>query len=400
MKIKIAEKGLFVTIFWLPLLNIVMYIGLLVSLVGCSGRIYPTKETSALDWSVVIFTVIVFCSIFTSVNKLASIYGFIAFCAYPIAYFVFSKNVNRENLSKILNLIVLSFLVVVVIGALQAMIIIPHSFINLSANKKIFDLLGWDISISVWRGARIVSTLGNSNVLGAYLVFVLPVLAGIFLQKPSLKKAIIFTLGVLLLFFTYSRSAWIGFFAGILAISIFSGKKLPVFLITLLLASSLFIPAVRHRLQSGLSPSPGSGYSGRTAIWKTSLDIIRTYPILGTGINTFYQVYPDFRKAPSEDFSHAHNMILQVGCEAGFLGMASFIVFIGLFLVLASKVCKKFALEKSTASDGWVIIGKISAAIGFIAQNSFDCFLSRGQIGVLFFSFVGIIKGMDNLETV
>jgi len=397
MKTKIAEKGLFITIFWLPLINIVMYIGLLISFFSSLKKIKLSEKKNALDWAIIIFTAVVFVSTLTSVNKLLSIYGFIAFCAYPIAYFVFAKNINRENLSKILDLIVLSFLVVVVIGALQTMIIIPHSFINLSANKKIFDLLGWDIDISAWRGARIVSTLGNPNVLGTYLVFVLPVLAGIFLQKPSLKKAIIFTLGVLLLFFTYSRSAWIGFFAGILAISIFSGKKLPVFLIILLLASSLFIPTVRHRLQSGLSSHSGSGYSSRTDIWKTSLDIIRTYPVLGTGINTFYQVYPDFRKVPSEDFSHAHNMILQVGCETGFLGMASFIVFIGLFLVLALKVCKKFALEKNTVSDSWMIIGIISATVGFIAQNSFDYFLSRGQIGVLFFAMMGIVRGLDNL---
>jgi len=77
--------------------------------------------------------------------------------------------------------------------------------------------------------------------------------------------------------------------------------------------------------------------------------------------------------------------------------MASFIVFIGLFLVLALKVCKKFALEKNTVSDSWMIIGIISATVGFIAQNSFDYFLSRGQIGVLFFAMMGIVRGLDNL---
>lgn len=398
MKSTTAEKGLFITIFWLPLINILMYAGLLVSLVGCSGpMLNRTKKKNAIDWAIVIFTAVVFISVLTSVNKVLSIYGFIAFCAYPIAYFVFANNINEKNLFKVTELIVLSFLVVVAIATVQAMVIIPHSFVDLYKHKKFFDLLGWDTTISIWHGARLVSTLGNPNVMGSYLVLILPLLVCMGLRKPSLKSGIVFILGLILLFFTYSRSAWIGFFISILVILIFSKKRLPTFLILLVLLSLLLIPTTRHRLQSSFNSYPKSSFSTRSAIWKTSLDIIRTYPVLGTGINTFYQVYPDFRKAPSEDFSHAHNMILQVGCETGFLGMASFIVFIGLFLVLALKVCKKFALEKNTVSDSWVIIGIISATLGFIAQNSFDYFLSRGQIGVLFFAMMGIVRGLDNL---
>ena len=96
MKNKIAEKGLFITIFWLPLINIVMYVGLLISFLSSLTELKFRGEKSALDWAIIIFTAVVFVSVLTSVNKILSMYGFIAFCAYPIAYFVFAKKDRKS----------------------------------------------------------------------------------------------------------------------------------------------------------------------------------------------------------------------------------------------------------------------------------------------------------------
>lgn len=76
---------------------------------------------------------------------------------------------------------------------------------------------------------RVQSTLSGPNQLGAYLGFILPLL---FFRGQNFKKGLartahlfIFVLGLFVLFWTYSRAAWLGVFAAFLIALALLGKK-------------------------------------------------------------------------------------------------------------------------------------------------------------------------------
>ena len=62
--------------------------------------------------------------------------------------------------------------------------------------------------------------------------------------------------------------------------------------------------------------------AGRVTAWSDSMGIIRDYPVTGTGLGTFAQVYPSYRSPEIRRFfDHLHNDLLQWIVETGFLGL-------------------------------------------------------------------------------
>ena len=73
-------------------------------------------------------------------------------------------------------------------------------------------------------------------------------------------------------------------------------------------------------------------FERRWEIWANTLQIIKDFPLLGSGLGTFAQVFPAYRSFHVEGFvSHAENDLLQLVSEVGVLGVALLMVTI-LFL--------------------------------------------------------------------
>lgn len=95
---------------------------------------------------------------------------------------------------------------VVVFGLLQRLVL-PYDFLKhfgyspntVPAYQTVDQKLNYQ---------RIQSTLRGANPLGAYLVLLLPLIA-VFVKRPVWRYLYLFA-GVAVLFFTYSRSAWLG----------------------------------------------------------------------------------------------------------------------------------------------------------------------------------------------
>jgi len=199
------------------------------------------------------------------------------------------------------------------------------------------------------------------------------------------------------LFFTFSRSALVGFFAAMVWITVISKKKLFLLLTLILLMPLVFVPKFSSRLKTIVHHS--DDIFGRFPAWQLSLNIVHRYPITGSGINTFHIMIPDPEK---ENFCHAHNVFLQLGAETGILGLTSFCVLILLFAKFVWKVYNKSIASPQShvatqqgLSFQWIVLGITSATFGFLVNNFGDCPFIRGQMGVFFFSLIGIIKGLD-----
>jgi len=104
-----------------------------------------------------------------------------------------------------------------------------------------------------------------------------------------------------------------------------------------LLAVVVFVPMYgvgywtltgRYALLTNEITMPG----GRMAVWRKTVDIVRDFPVLGTGVGTFQFVFPRYREATTTAFyDYAHSDYLQVLAEGGVIGGA--LLAVGILLV-------------------------------------------------------------------
>ncbi len=198
---------------------------------------------------------------------------------------------------------------------------------------------------------RIQSTLRGPNPLGAYLVVILTIMIyGLFKDKKKLKLWFGFGLTLLMLFFTYSRSAWLGLIlsAGLIFWWQASNKVNHRFLLStltfLILVVGLSAFGLRHNnfLQNTLfhtdetSHSLESSNAVRTEAISHGLKSVVDQPF-GKGPGTAGPA--SFRNTTSKA-RISENYFIQIGQEVGILGLA-------LFLAIYYLVAKQLWQQKS-----------------------------------------------------
>jgi len=183
---------------------------------------------------------------------------------------------------------------------------------------------------------RVASTLRGANPLGAYLILPISVLSVMyFRQKRQRLNIILFGAGlVLALIFSFSRSAWIGAALAVIAAAWLSLKSNKLKRTALWAAVGLVILAAaaalslrnNHTFQDvflhtdSASKIAQSSNQGHSAAFKAAAKDIVHQP-LGRGVGTAgpQSVYND------KPARIAENYFLQIGQEAGILGMLLFI---------------------------------------------------------------------------
>ncbi len=190
---------------------------------------------------------------------------------------------------------------------------------------------------------RVASTLRGSNSLGAYLILPISVLAAsLFAQNSGRRDKAMLGFGLALaLGFSFSRSAWLGAMLSVLLVAWYSFKSLKTreligwWLAGALILASLLVFGLRNNLsfenavfhtdrQSKIALNSNQGHS---AAFKSAVKDIVHQP-LGSGVGSAgpQSVY---NNKPSRI---AENYFLQIGQEAGVLGM---LLFIAICLALA-----------------------------------------------------------------
>lgn len=267
------------------------------------------------------------------VNKTALIYslvvnlrlvGFFILCFIVAAYSGFL----RRHWQKIL---LIPAGIVVLFGLVQKFLL-PYDFLRHfgygSSTIPAYQTV--DASLDY---RRIQSTLRGANPLGAYLVLVIPAL-GVGTKKSRILRAGVVLAGLLVLIFSYSRSAWLGLAAIAATLRAMTLRNLSVSYRALLILIALLIlvgggiyltnkseeaqNVVFHT--SGDSASARSSNADRLASLEAGAkDII--YQPLGRGPGTAGPA--SFRNDQPPRI--AENYFLQIGQEVGVIGMALFV---------------------------------------------------------------------------
>ena len=179
---------------------------------------------------------------------------------------------------------------------------------------------------------RIVSTFDNPNILAVYLLAIAVISFGFLMESAGAARKILygtcFFLSGAALVVTWCRGAWIALLIAIPAYLCLRFFRRPGFLLTLFillpLALYLMPEAMQLRLLS-IFNLEDSSIAYRLSIFRSSFEMLKDHPLLGIGLgaDTFYEQFAIYAEegvvAP-----HSHNILLQIGCQAGIFPLLTF----------------------------------------------------------------------------
>ncbi len=140
-----------------------------------------------------------------------------------------------------------------------------------------------------------------------------------------------------------------------------------------------------------------SSYTFRADFISWGIDIIKDYPINGAGAdgwNALYHQYQDYLYFTTE----AHNHFIQVGVEAGLVGLTAFIA---IWVFLALIAYRAYNREKKEANiKGQVLIwGTFTASVALGLHAAMDFDLSFTSLALLLWVLLGLISAAIYFNT-
>ena len=181
---------------------------------------------------------------------------------------------------------------------------------------------------------RVSGTFTNPNVFAMFLcvasIFALYRLQGARRTGERAVCAIILAIHLFATVLTFSRGAWIALALSILLVLLLEYVRTPGVLLTLLLfltsLTAVLPQAVLTRLFSIVNTSDSS-IQYRMSILRSSVAMFKDNLLVGIGVGeeafrtAFTQYAEDAVTAP-----HSHNLLLQIGCEAGIVALLLFLI--------------------------------------------------------------------------
>ena len=217
---------------------------------------------------------------------------------------------------------------------------------------------------------RAVATLENPNMLGEYLILILPIAVGMLIGRGEGLRRIpaFFCIGIMgiCLILTWSRGAWLGLiFAALLFL--FMWHRRSVWLVLAGIAALPILPAILPASIVSRFTSIGnmgdSSTSYRVYIWRATINMIEDNLATGIGIGegAWDRLYPLYSYLGVEAAPHSHNLYLQIWLEIGIVGLLMFLAF--LFLLYQSGL----TLFSRLAGDSELVTPDLSGSM--IRQN-------------------------------
>lgn len=288
---------------------------------------------------------------------------------------------NRTQLDTLVALLVLAAALVSCYGILQY-------------------LFGWGYQSKAWVDSdmfstisfRVPSTLDNPNMLGQYLILMIPLGGAKLLSAKTLLSRLYYLgccgLMCVCMVLTFSRGAWLGLLLAGAAFLILLNPRFiflaPVALVLLYFA----LPASVVARFTSIGNMRDNSTSYRVFIWMGVLAMLRDgYWLcgIGPGDAAFNLVYPAYGFSAIEA-PHAHNLYLQIVCDAGIAALCVFLVILFQFFR-----CMCIALKDRSDWDSRVLqIAFVSGTGGFLVQAMTDYSFYNYRVMFLFWAYLAL----------
>ena len=347
----------------------------------CGKRVI---KLSLIDLPVFLFAILtLFGGIFTRSSSSAK--KMLLMICFMMAYFVIKNLIrSRALLKKCLSAIAFSGAIVSIYGIIENFIGTP-------------SVIWQDMADFGEIKGRVVSTFANPNVLGEYLIIVIPITVALAITSKSIKERFAFACGatfdVFCLVLTWSRGAWVGFAVATVVFLLLADKRCLTAGILLLPPTAVAISlsdSISNRIASIFSHSDTSS-SYRLGIWKgvwRMLSDVSPYGI-GIGEGAFAAVYPSYALHGIETAPHSHSLYLQILTELGISGAVIFSVF--LFILVQMNL--SHIASPDSKSGKMVEVGIFCGLIAFLVQGVTDYVWYNYRIFLMFWITVGLSVG-------
>jgi putative inorganic carbon (hco3(-)) transporter len=283
-------------------------------------------------------------------------------------------------------------------------------------------LATWEDPTVETKGTRIFSTLGNPNLLAAFLIPMVPLsfslaLGGLFqgfsriasaktvllksmlLVIPAFIAGCIFSAATVL---TGSRGGYIGLFAALAVVLLVlcmriwrDYPKLRIVIVIGLLAVPIgiaaalhYVPAFEQRFSSIFAGREHSSNSYRLNVWAASWQMFldNWWFGVGPGNKAFIRAYGLYMRS-GFDALGTYCVPLEILVETGIIGLLAF----GALLISVASRAHLIFWQAKDDLDRWLSVGCIAGVLGLMAQGLFDTVFYRPQVQFIFWLLVAII---------
>ncbi len=222
-------------------------------------------------------------------------------------------------------------------------------------------------------GNRVTASFTDPNFYAGFLVMTIPLMVAFTLLSERPYRAVVFGsigfIALILLFFTFSRIAYVSLVLSLLTIFVFlwlRGKSryvfsviavlLGIFLVAFLLSKFTTLESQAYFLKRISFSSFIEGLQTRAGLWRLSWNYVFDRPLLGSGPDRYR-----FVTGNSGGYGGAHNEYLYYVVTIGWLGLASFFLLVGIYLSKSIKA----VLTKDTF---FVLrLGCLAGTIGYLS---------------------------------
>lgn len=313
---------------------------------------------------------------------------YIIYTVFIGAYFIFRYYLsNADEIKLALSALSSSGLVVFAVGLTQ---FVTGSY---KTSKWTDQSMFSDIQ------GRLVSTFENPNVLGEYLLFIIPISIAMFLITDKFIWKLIYsgiTLGsCFCMVLTYSRGCWLGLILGMAIFIILIYPKLLLPIGILAPFSVFFIPdSIINRITS-IGNLSDSSSSYRVYLWQGTVKMLKDVWLHGVGLGTDAYINTYSRYAYEGVIPpHCHNTYLHVMCESGIFGAIVFVLF--LYFVLRQLF---ISYKESKTKDIKIMsVALASGIISLMVQAMFDNTFYNYRMYMLFFAVTAISSSLYSVR--
>ena len=393
--LKYPVSGVFFSVFAAPFVPTMLLAALVVYTSLCF--IFETLQKGDFKWHIEsvgtglgLFLILMLLSSIFSFNAKTSILVWGLYLIFVGFYFIIINAVTtRKQLYSIIRLFVIAGLLVSLYGVLQ------YVFGWNTSNAWIDEDMFEDATM------RAYSTMENPNVLGEYLLFVIPLSVFLMLNKGAkwLEKFFWFATAAvcaLCMIFTQSRGCWIGLFAAFAIFITFYNGKLWGLLPFAILALPFVLPQTMIDRFMSVGNLEDSSTSYRVFIWLGSLAMMKDFWIggIGMGEGAFRMLYP-FYSYNTVIAPHSHNLYLQFLVEGG---ICTLLIFVVTLIIYFKKTSMQFSKYGKESKDGVFALICVSAMAGFLIQSMFDYTFYNYRMMAMFFMIMALSVSMEKMK--
>jgi len=146
-----------------------------------------------------------------------------------------------------------------------------------------------------------------------------------------------------------------------------------------------------ERLQEFYRQPEDLSLNTRILVWKSAADMAADRPLTGTGLGTFKDAYPAYRKGRIlMGPAFAHNDYLQIAAECGVPAVLLSVAFIILVMKEGLFVIKK----RIRSFEGWIMPGLLGALFAMLVHEAVDFNLMLPANALFFMIVAGTVSGM------